>query len=804
MATCCTASQLDSLASSLAQAESLIATCPACRNNFRRFYCSFTCSPNQSQFLDVTATQNTTTRLPNGTELVQEAVKSISFYVGRSYGQAFFDSCKDVKFGATNGYAMDLLGGGAKSYAAFLRFMGQERALGGSPFQIDFPDPPSRTPPSRAPATLDMLTLSSNDSLPGLAPFDPPSLNCASPSLSSRCACPDCPAVCASLPPLLSPRQKEEQRCRVGLMSCFSFFLVIAYAVVLIISIGIVSWRESRGYKGKASERLAWKRIKERSSASFSGISVTWSRMMAGRRDGYDRLATDENATALHSQAVDTNEDNAYQHAASLSSVHSSADDPSPASPADSIPLAQPRLHPLTSFLSSSFYSLGFYISSHSYLVIALALAICGVVNLGWDAFSVERDPVKLWVAEGSQAEKGKRAFDAAFGETWRSQQVFVWANPPTSLDSNLTHSVNTSRFTSPDRSNTTPVLSYDVLLWWEKVEADIRALKSPSGIMWGDVCFNPSAPTTGLRLDSSAPTDDTSCVIQSMLNYFVEVPLDEGWRDRLNDCVTTPAACLGPNGPMNPKLILGGIPSQKKGSPVLRADLAQAFIVTYVLSSSKADPVQHLARSIEWEETLQAYLLSLSTSPDLGALDISLTFSTGVSLEEEINREGNTDAKIVVLSYVCMFLYIALNLGRGGAASAVVGAVARVFKRYVGWPKMWGGKGMGFRGIQLPDEVKPVNRRRTFVESKFLLGSFVPKFKEDDDLNAEKCVTGSIGILIVLLSVSTSVALFSALGIKVTLIIAEVIPFLVLAIGVDNVSRIAVSLIVSIPLMRF
>lgn len=43
-------------------------------------------------------------------------------------------------------------------------------------------------------------------------------------------------------------------------------------------------------------------------------------------------------------------------------------------------------------------------------------------------------------------------------------------------------------------------------------------------------------------------------------------------------------------------------------------------------------------------------------------------------------------------------------------------------------------------------------------------------------------------GILIVLLSVSTSVALFSLIGVKVTLIIAEVIPFLVLAIGVDNV----------------
>jgi Niemann-Pick C1 protein len=57
---------------------------------------------------------------------------------------------------------------------------------------------------------------------------------------------------------------------------------------------------------------------------------------------------------------------------------------------------------------------------------------------------------------------------------------------------------------------------------------------------------------------------------------------------------------------------------------------------------------------------------------------------------------------------------------------------------------------------------------RSTIVHTKFAIGLF--------------------GILIVLLSISASVGLFSLLGVKVTLIIAEVIPFLVLAIGVDNV----------------
>lgn len=192
ISTCCTITQLESLSSSLSQAEALIgkhasfkaefrhpdrpssptndsldtvATCPACRNNFRQFYCQFTCSPDQSLFLNVTSTQLTTTP--------KEAVKSIAFYVGQKFGEGFYDSCSEVKFGATNGKIMDLIGGGAKQYISFLRYMGQER-FGGSPFQIDFPLP----------------TTVQNDTI---IPYDPSPLNCSGEDLSSRCACPDCP-----------------------------------------------------------------------------------------------------------------------------------------------------------------------------------------------------------------------------------------------------------------------------------------------------------------------------------------------------------------------------------------------------------------------------------------------------------------------------------------------------------------------------------------------------------------------------------------------------------------------------------
>lgn len=50
------------------------------------------------------------------------------------------------------------------------------------------------------------------------------------------------------------------------------------------------------------------------------------------------------------------------------------------------------------------------------------------------------------------------------------------------------------------------------------------------------------------------------------------------------------------------------------------------------------------------------------------------------------------------------------------------------------------------------------------------------------------KISLGLAGVLIVLLSVSSSIGFFSYLNIPATLIIIEVVPFLVLAVGVDNI----------------
>nr|DBA24360.1 TPA: hypothetical protein GDO54_012030 [Pyxicephalus adspersus] len=105
---------------------------------------------------------------------------------------------------------------------------------------------------------------------------------------------------------------------------------------------------------------------------------------------------------------------------------------------------------------------------------------------------------------------------------------------------------------------------------------------------------------------------------------------------------------------------------------------------------------------------------------------NLSISFSAERSIEDEINRESSSDVITVLISYALMFLYISLALGH----------------------------------------VSQCNR--ILVESKISLGI--------------------AGILIVLSSVACSLGIFSYAGIPLTLIVIEVIPFLVLAVGVDNI----------------
>ncbi|KAJ5172033.1 NPC intracellular cholesterol transporter 1-related protein 1 [Penicillium capsulatum] len=600
---CCLDEQIDALSSNLKLAEGIIASCPACRDNFFNIFCTFTCSPDQSLFVNVTDTEENSA----GKKLVTELDNVWS----EEYQGGFFDSCKNVKNGASGGKAIDFIGGGANDYHQFLKFLGDKKFLG-SPFQINY-----LTEPRSGPDGMKALSVTPKA--------------CNDPDKAYRCSCVDCPDVCPELPAVDS-----RKACHVGLLPCSSFAVILVYSVFLLLVMALASYvtYKERGFR--KPERV--------------------------------RLLRDPDPTLS-----DHEDEGEFVHRAGY--------------------LEQPQgVYKPNSLLSALFYRIGSACAQFPAITIASSFVFVVLLSLGWLRFTIETDPVRLWVSPSSAAAQEKAFFDENFGPFYRAEQAFLIKEDG-------------------------PVLDYETLVWWFDVESRVRRMISlDEALNLDDVCFK--------------PTGD-ACVVQSLTGYFggSVFNLDpDTWQDRLRHCTESPGdpSCLPDfQQPLKPEMILGGY---DQSGDIMDA---RAVVVTWVVNNF-AQGTEGEEKAIDWENSFRRIFDVVQEEASERGLRVS--FNTEISLEQELNKSTNTDAKIVVISYVIMFIYASLALG-----SATVT-----------WKSLL------------------TNPANALVQSKFTLGV--------------------AGILIVLMSVSASVGLFSAAGVKVTLIIAEVIPFLVLAVGVDNI----------------
>ncbi|KAG0235375.1 hypothetical protein BGW42_005354 [Actinomortierella wolfii] len=590
--TCCDQDQLEELIASTKQAAPMISACPACWANFLNFFCTFTCSPDQSTFLNVTETGVSRENKP--------IVTRLDFLVSDQYGSGFYDSCKDVKFPATNGYVMDFIGGGAKNWRDMVAFMGQERDTLGSPFQIDFPV----TDPSNT-----------------LKPFEGVTRRCNDSDVQYRCACVDCLPVC----PIPPPTPGEKPPCTVFGTSCWTFSLSFIYIATVTAAIGMLVVR----------------------------------RRLSAMRDliGFEPVALN-----------DDDEDEACQHLLD--------------------PDQHTRRYVVSAILQEWFYRQGYLCAKHAWRTIGICLGLVAFFSLGWSRFAVETDPVKLWVAHDSISATRKAIFDQNFGPFYRTAQVIV----------------------SYEGENK-PIVDEQSFRTLFAINDRVKAIKTKNGVTLKDICFHPTGP---------------ECVIQSPTGYWMDDIsrfTSDSWKSDFHGCTNNPADCLPAfQQPLKPDIILGGFDDAKYLE-------AKAFIITYVIQNSV--DIKITERAHEWELAFLELLddLAYHRVEDISTSGLRISYSSEASLEIELNKSSNTDIRTVVLSYLVMFLYASLALGR-------------------------------FPNVSSP--------RRMIIDSKFTLGLS--------------------GIMIVLASISTSVGIFSFFGYKITLIIAEVIPFLVLAVGVDNI----------------
>ncbi|CAG8778884.1 26779_t:CDS:2, partial [Racocetra persica] len=460
---CCDADQLDDLRESTKQAETLVSACPACWKNFLGFFCTFTCSPNQSTFVNVTSIGNSVTN--------DEIVSSVDFFVGENYGKGFYDSCKDIKFAATNGYVMDFIGGGATNYHDMLIYLGMERPMIGSPFQINFP-----------------LT----DPLKVMTPFDEPAIRCNDTDVNYRCSCMDCQYVC----PILDPTPEENPPCRVGSINCWSFSLYLCY-IILILGV-------------------------------FAVCCV-----------------------------IDPNYDAIWYERVPLSSIEARVPDTPPSS----------KRYWLNQLLQEYFYQQGFICARHPWYTIILAGIFVLLASSGWACFSVETDPVRLWVAPNSDSALHKEYFDQKFGPFYRTQQIFI-----------------------TNKNESQSIVTYENLRKLFIIEKQIREFKStPHNYTLQDLCFHPNGDT---------------CIVQSVTGYWqsnIDNFKEETWEDDFGTCTSAPSFCLPDfQQPLKPDMILGGFENSNYKQ-------AKALVLTFVLNNYLEKDKVKMAE--EWEEKLRKYL---------------------------------------------------------------------------------------------------------------------------------------------------------------------------------------------------
>ena len=367
---------------------------------------------------------------------------------------------------------------------------------------------------------------------------------------------------------------------------------------------------------------------------------------------------------------------------------------------------------------------------THPFIVIFCALIFIGACSGGMYFFVMTSAPIDLWSAPQSQTRIEKDKFDATFVPFFRTTQIIVTApNQPS-----FNYVVHRSDLDEPVNQTFSGVFNPDIFLKIFKLQAAVMDVTANAGnrtIGVKDVCFIPLDP------------DVKECALISPFQWFQNKEknikaketsyFNNTYLDHLYKCVSSPLEIADGSFVNLPCLATFLGPAyvnvalggfSDKGDPLL----ADAIVITIPLNNHAEE---HFNKDAElWEKEFIKLMKNFS-DPDL-----ELAFQAERSIQDELQREAFQDIFTVGLSYFLMFGYVALMLGKVSCCSDNAAAFYCI--------------------------------KRWFVDAKILLGL--------------------AGVLFVLLSVVSSLGIFSYAGYKSTVIIMEVIPFLVLAVGVDNI----------------
>ncbi|EGW08630.1 NPC1-like intracellular cholesterol transporter 1 [Cricetulus griseus] len=378
--------------------------------------------------------------------------------------------------------------------------------------------------------------------------------------------------------------------------------------------------------------------------------------------------------------------------------------------------------------LGRFFHSWGTRVASWPCTVLVLSFIVVIALSVGLRYIELTTDPVELWSAPKSQARKEKAFHDEHFGPFFRTNQVFVTARNRSSYryDSLLLGPRNFSG-----------ILSLDLVLELLELQERLRHLQvwSPEAqrnISLQDICYAPLKPHN---------TSLSDCCVNSLLQYFQnnrtlllltanqtlggQTSLVD-WRDHFLYCANAPLTFKD-----GTSLALSCIADY--GAPVFPflavggyqgTDYSEAEALIITFSLNNYPADDPRMAQAKLWE--EAFLKEMQAFQDSMADKFQVAFSAERSLEDEINRTTIQDLPVFAISYIIVFLYISLALGS-----------------YSRWS-------------------------RVVVDSKATLGLG--------------------GVAVVLGAVVAAMGFYSYLGVPSSLVIIQVVPFLVLAVGADNI----------------
>ncbi|KAF1744180.1 hypothetical protein MXB_3695, partial [Myxobolus squamalis] len=329
--------------------------------------------------------------------------------------------------------------------------------------------------------------------------------------------------------------------------------------------------------------------------------------------------------------------------------------------------------------------------------------------------FEITSDPIEIWSPPYSEFRKQKVFFDSNFGPFYRTQQILL-KTPNISYTHSKISGFNTT-FGPPLRKEILQEL-FNIEKNIENLAANFVENNKTKTVRLKDICFKPSEP------------HNVYCAMFSVTQYFQNnltsfnaTFRDKDWHNHLFNCINRPetmsdsdfgsSSCFSDfSAPINPKLILAGYDKD--------ANEATMLVITYIVNNYNNLELNRAARA--WEAALIAYLKNYKHP------QIEISFISDRSIQDEIDQQSYADILTVSISYLVMFIYVALSLGKFS-----------------------------------------LNNLSTFLVK-------------------QKVFLGFAGVFLVFSSVVSSIGLFCYFGFKVNMIVLEVLPFLILAVGVDNI----------------